>query len=210
MIYRRRHETAFSQDERKRRLGEVLSGTVVYVPDGDGLTVHTTVECVTVRLWGIDAPEIMQRYGEASCAYLYGLCNGQEVRLIVRGRDRYKRTIGDVYLADGSRLAEVMIRAGCAWWYREYAPHESKLKELEKVARAEHVGLWRERNPTPPWEFRNQVDIVPMSPAALVWLTGRNRRYHRQGCSKLRGSRKAMAKGRAMAIGCRPCTFCRP
>jgi len=51
------------------------------------------------------------------------------------------------------------IRAGMAWWYREYANEQSpedrdRYERAEREARAKKVGLWREPNPVPPWEWR--------------------------------------------------------
>jgi len=52
------------------------------------------------------------------------------------------------------------VKAGMAWWYREYAkeqsPTDRRLYELaEQQAKAQRVGLWREAAPIPPWEWRH-------------------------------------------------------
>lgn len=54
------------------------------------------------------------------------------------------------------------ITAGLAWWYRKYASEQSaedaaayELSETE--ARARRVGLWRDAEPVPPWEWRKGV-----------------------------------------------------
>ena len=51
------------------------------------------------------------------------------------------------------------ITTGMAWWYRKYA-YEQSVEEsgcyefAEQEARGKRVGLWRDTNPIPPWEFR--------------------------------------------------------
>ena len=47
-----------------------------------------------------------------------------------------------------------LVDAGLAWWYRRYASDDRVLKRLEAGARAEKRGLWADKNPIPPWEWR--------------------------------------------------------
>ena len=52
------------------------------------------------------------------------------------------------------------IRAGYAWWSREYANEQSagdceRYELAEQEARASKIGLWREPNLVPPWEWRH-------------------------------------------------------
>jgi micrococcal nuclease len=39
-------------------------------------------------------------------------------------------------------------------WYRKYAPGDTELEKLEKVARDAKKGLWGDPHPVPPWEWR--------------------------------------------------------
>src|SRR5262249_47321577 len=49
---------------------------------------------------------------------------------------RYGRLVGDVLLPDGRNLGQELVRAGLAWWYRQYAPpKETALVQLEAEAR---------------------------------------------------------------------------
>ena len=43
-----------------------------------------------------------------------------------------------------------------AWWYRSYAPKSGALERAEADAQKERRGLWRDKNPEPPWEFRRK------------------------------------------------------
>ena len=66
----------------------------------------------------------------------------------------YKRTVAEIILPDGRNLNRELVRAGLAWWYGRYARHEAVLADLEVEARAAHRGLWADKDPIPPREFR--------------------------------------------------------
>jgi endonuclease YncB( thermonuclease family) len=46
------------------------------------------------------------------------------------------------------------VRCGLAWWYRRYAPSDRRLERLENEARRARLGLWSDRSPVAPWEWR--------------------------------------------------------
>ena len=49
------------------------------------------------------------------------------------------------------------IRAGMAWWYREYAKEWQDREDCareEEGAKSARVGLWKDAKPVPPWEWR--------------------------------------------------------
>jgi endonuclease YncB( thermonuclease family) len=76
------------------------------------------------------------------------------VTVRVKDIDRYKRTVGEVVLPDGRILNRELVRAGLAWWYRQYARHDKELARLEAEAQAASRGLWADKEPMAPWEFR--------------------------------------------------------
>ena len=129
--------------------------TVVIQPEGGGLFY----KC---RLYGIDAPEIPhenkpgQPYGEESTKELKRLILGQDVSIEIRDRDKYGREVC-VIRKDGSDVNLQMIKKGMAWAYVKYlkTPYASEYIDAEKEARGKGLGLWKQRNPLPPWEFRN-------------------------------------------------------
>ena len=41
-------------------------------------------------------------------------------------------------------LPFTLVKDGWCWWYRQYAPGDTVLEELEKAAREAKKGLWRE------------------------------------------------------------------
>jgi endonuclease YncB( thermonuclease family) len=136
---------------------EIFRGQVERVNDGDTLTLLTNdYERVKVRLYGIDAPELAQSGGEASKAALERLVRGLTVEVESIDVDRYSRQVGLVRLKD--RLINLeLIEEGQAWVYERYCKLASlcrSFRQAQKRARESSVGLWRESDPKPPWEFR--------------------------------------------------------
>jgi endonuclease YncB( thermonuclease family) len=76
-----------------------------------------------IRLWGIDCPESRQAFGARATQFTGDLAFGKEVSVQVKDVDRYGRTVGVVILPDGRNLNQELVRAGLAWWYRQYAAH---------------------------------------------------------------------------------------
>jgi endonuclease YncB( thermonuclease family) len=51
------------------------------------------------------------------------------------------------------------ITAGLAWWFRRYAKEQGaedrgRCEHAELEAKIRRAGLWSEKAPTPPWEWR--------------------------------------------------------
>lgn len=130
-----------------------FSATVVGVSDGDTITVLHDGRTEKIRLASIDCPEKKQAFGMQSKGYTSSLCFGKNVRVIVRGNDRYKRSIADIHLPDGTVLNERLLKSGFAWCYTKYTSDQS-LQSLEERARSDRLGLWSDTNPQAPWDFR--------------------------------------------------------
>jgi endonuclease YncB( thermonuclease family) len=132
---------------------EEFRALVVGVTDGDTITVLRDGRHEALRLHGIDAPEKRQAFGERAKQFTSDLVFGKTVVVRVGGRDRYGRTIADVFLRDGRSVNQEVVRAGYAWQYRRYSG-DQRLAVLEAEARAAFRGLWADPNPEPPWEWR--------------------------------------------------------
>jgi endonuclease YncB( thermonuclease family) len=139
-------------------LANTLTGKVVKVADGDTITVLEDNTQHRIRLQGIDAPERKQAYGNASRKHLADLVAGKTVTVEWDKRDRYGRIVGFV-IVDGQDMNLEQLKAGMAWFYRYYqkelSPEKRKLyAQAEGEARANKKGLWQDKNPVPPWEWR--------------------------------------------------------
>lgn len=152
-----------------------LAGRVVGVADGDTITVlDATKTQHRVRLNGIDAPETGQPFSTVSKQHLSDLVFGQAVTVVGSKRDRYGRLVGTVIVGTTNANLE-QLRAGFAWYYREYAsdvaPENRPIYEAaEANARAGRVGLWRDPAPVAPWAHRNPSAVSPTAgvPRGLV------------------------------------------
>lgn len=131
-----------------------FTGPVVSVLDGDTIEVLHNQHAERIRLYGIDCPEKRQPYGKKAKQAASALVFGKEVTLETHGRDKYKRTLADVLLSDGTNVNHTLVKDGWCWWYRKYAPGDTVLEGLEKEARATGKGLWADPHPVPPWIYR--------------------------------------------------------
>jgi endonuclease YncB( thermonuclease family) len=135
-------------------VSQTYSGKVVAVTDGDTIRVLHDRREQRIRVYGVDFPESKQAFGTRARQFTADLVFAKAVRVESLGTDRYGRTIGRVTLPDGRSLQAELVRAGLAWWYRQYAPKDAVLEKLEAEARRAGRGLWVDPNPIPPWEFR--------------------------------------------------------
>ncbi|MEG2076758.1 MAG: thermonuclease family protein, partial [Victivallaceae bacterium] len=133
-----------------------FKAVVINVYDGDTVTVvNDKDQKYKIRLWGIDAPEMAQDGGQSSQRYLKNLIDSKEVDIIVKDVDKYSRLLAVIYQGDRMINGE-MVLAGHAWWYENFAPNAVDLANYEQEARKYQRGLWRQKNPTPPWKFRQK------------------------------------------------------
>lgn len=174
-----------------------ITGKVVSIADGDTLTVLVDKTQHRVRLHGIDCPEIGQPFGARAKQLAGDLAFGKVVSVEVTGQDRYGRTIGRVILPDGSNLEHALVGSGLAWWYRKYAPDDTRLGELETAARTAKKGLWADANPIPPWEWRRKpgARAATKKSRGPYWLNTSSNVRHNSGCRYYKKSTAGKACG---------------
>jgi len=131
-----------------------LSGPVVGVTDGDTVTVLVSGKEVRVRLAEIDAPERGQAFGQRAKQALIARVFGKTVRVETTGHDRYGRTLGTIYLGT-ENINHWLVQEGWAWRYDRYSRSEELLR-LHGEARREQRGLWADKEPVRPWEWRKR------------------------------------------------------
>ena len=137
----------------------------LHAADGDSFTVRRldSGQKLNIRLYGIDAPEQRQAFSQVARRNLIALLKGRDLDVHPMYSDPYHRVVAVVYA--GSRKGEAPICvnaeqlcAGMAWYYPSYckAPFCAKWKRIEQKARTERRGLWQDRAPVPPWQWRRQ------------------------------------------------------
>lgn len=131
--------------------------TITRVIDGDTVAarINGQGDEIRIRLYGIDAPEKKQPYGQRATQALKSLIAGKRAEMEVVDRDRYGRIVA-LIRADGRDINGQMVAAGMAWVYPRYcrAACCGQWQMGENSARAAGFGLWRDNNPIPPWEWR--------------------------------------------------------
>jgi endonuclease YncB( thermonuclease family) len=138
-----------------------FTGKVVAVLDGDSLMVLDGRQQVEVRLHGVDAPEGGQAFGNVCKRTLSNLVFGKTAAVQVMDIDRYKRRVSRLTV-DERDVGLEMIRAGCAWHYRQYSD-DAGYAAAETEARRARRGLWQDAAPVAPWNYRRSRD--PRAPA---------------------------------------------
>jgi micrococcal nuclease len=122
---------------------------VCSVHDGDTLT---TCDGLKVRLLGIDAPELAQRFGPPSRKTLKSLVQGQSVSLSCTGRS-YDRRVCTVF-KNGRNINEEMVSLGAAFDYPQYS--HGAFRAAQSEAQAQRVGMWKTGNGgIRPWDYRH-------------------------------------------------------
>jgi len=133
-----------------------FSGEVVNISDGDTITVLSdNNKLLTIRLYGIDSPEKAQAFGQKARKFTKKMVSEKIVLIEKVDKDRYGRTVGIVKI-NGTILNEELIKKGFAWQYEKYCkrPECNIWKTYEIEAKTKKIGLWVDKSPIPPWDFR--------------------------------------------------------
>ena len=138
---------------------DTLSGHVSRVTDGDSIDIlvgsNTQFE---IQLQGIDAPETGQAYGTKSKQHLSDSLTGKFVVVEYERLDRNGQILGKVLLG-GEDMNLEQVRTGLAWHDKGFQDEQSiaervRYSDAEMDARRYKRGLWADRRPVPPWDYR--------------------------------------------------------
>lgn len=136
--------------------GDTLTGPAVKIIDGDTfdllLSDNTTVR---IRMHGIDCPERGQAFYKVCRNALGDLCGAGPLKVVMRDKDRYGRTVADVYNARSQWVNYELVAGGFAWHYTKY-DNDDRLARAEVSARAACKGLWADAAPVAPWDWRRE------------------------------------------------------
>ncbi len=152
----------------EKRAASVVSFTakVTGVYDGDTFTAKRRGGVIVkIRLAGIDAPELSQRYGEESREILVKLLGDDSVRVQSLETDRYGREIAIVTVGK-TNINEKMVLSGAAWFYADY-PNGKDYSIGQLQACKEKKGLWAETGAIPPWLYRKLDSVGSFGHAAI-------------------------------------------
>lgn len=127
------------------------------VVDGDTIYVLIGGKKQTIRLIGVDTPEMVdprrpvQCFGKEASAFIKSLLTGKSVRLEVDetqdNKDKYNRLLRYVYLEDGTLVNQELIVHGYGHEYTYEVPYkyQEAFIQAEKTAQLEKKGLWGDK-----------------------------------------------------------------
>lgn len=159
---------------------------VIKVIDGDTIVVDLNGKDETIRIIGIDTPELVdprkpvQCFAKEASDKAKSILTDQFVFLEADPtqdeRDKYDRSLRYVFLKNSADYGKMMIEEGYAHEYTYQVPYkfQKEYKEAEKQAREAKRGLWADNaclTPTPtiiliptsppPTQQQSQIYVVP-------------------------------------------------
>jgi endonuclease YncB( thermonuclease family) len=176
-------------------------GKVARVIDGDTIAIEGGPK---IRLTGVNTPERGQPLYEEATAFTASLVAGRAVRWLHdrEARDAYGRDLAYVFADDGRFVQAELVRRGYAYCYR-WEPNThfaEQFLELQRLARADGLGLW---------------SLPPPPPCAEYVSETRSHVFHRPDCrhaEKIPASRclRWSSRTEALDTGRNPCRDCNP
>lgn len=127
---------------------------IVRVVDGDTVVVELNGTPTTLRLIGLDTPEVVDPRKPVQCFGIEASDRAKELLMNTSVRiehdesqgilDKYGRTLAYIFLPDGTNFAQRMIAGGYAHEYTYRLPYKYQpdFKAAEKAARESRRGLW--------------------------------------------------------------------
>lgn len=142
---------------------------VVSVYDGDTIKAIKDENEITIRLVGIDAPEISHKKhipGQPFCMkskeYLSSLVLNKVVHIKFYGEDETGKSLGEIF-ADKVNINIEMINAGLAEVYRGPPAKDLKMsfyRDAERKAKEDVKGIWELRDQYfSPWDWREMYNM---------------------------------------------------
>lgn len=131
---------------------------VTKIVDGDTIKVDIGGSIETVRMIGVDTPEIkdprktVQCFGKEASEKTKELLENQMVRLEADStqtdRDKYSRLLRYIYLENGTFINKKLIEEGFAFEYTYQVPYfyQAEFKAVQKLAEINNLGLWNENS----------------------------------------------------------------
>ena len=132
----------------------VLDGFVETVTDGDTIKIKSSDKIYIVRLYGIDAPEKNQPYGNNSTKFLKDKIENKHISVNFSSKDKYGRIVGKVYHNE-TYINEYLIKNGKAWHYKKYS-NDKDLNNAENFAKENRLGIWKFESVIAPWDWRKK------------------------------------------------------
>ncbi len=163
---------------------ELFSNTLEYGELEDSLTI--------IRLSQIDTPELKQKGGQIVTQYLRRKLLFKSIRIFESGNsDTAGLMNAHVWyeLKDGKNwrnINEEMVSDGMAWV--DKFSYDEDLKRIEIKAKKNKKGIFKAKNPMPPWMFRSKKKKIKHKLSSFSDCTKRSHKV----CGTMRNCEEAM------------------
>ena len=118
---------------------EIVETTILagpcWVVGGDTIRIQNK----SIRIAGIDAPELNHPYGQNAKRALMQMCKGRTVSAHLHPDSSYDRLVATCYLDDGRDIAAELVKAGLALDWPKFSRGKYRHLEVEGARKK----LWR-------------------------------------------------------------------
>ncbi len=132
-------------------------GKIGRIWGGDNFEVVHDNKVHFVYLRGIDSPAPGQFGRDLAEAKTSSLAKGKTVTVNVIEHDAWMCEVSDVMIPGENPdqpidLGQALLAAGLAWFDNSSGPYSENYRAAQAQAREKRIGIWSQKNPTPPWE----------------------------------------------------------
>ena len=139
-----------------------LRGKIKRAWGGDNFEVGQQEQLHYFFLVGVDCPEPGQPYYDEARNFLLDQTRDREIEMQVIRYDELKREVGHAWYTNdqGERvnLAIELLKRGYGWYNGKVFENSEAYAVAMEGARGNQRGLWQDPDPTPPWDYWQQVE----------------------------------------------------
>lgn len=140
---------------------------VTKVVAADVYEITRGVDTETVRLFGADAPELEQPFGDKAAEYVRAKILNKSVPMTEKTRDDGGLAVMEVVLPEIGSLGLHLVEVGYAWWDERNAGENVDLRKANAKAIVAEVGLWSDAAALSPWDYRHSHSLGDFSYALV-------------------------------------------
>ncbi len=146
-----------------------MRAMITYIVDGDTVVVQVGHDEFTLDLYGIDCPEIGQRFGRVAAQYVDANLLGTSLTLSLAQSESTNRIQGRLFDNDGEDIQLRMLSLGLAWTAPYIFDGKLRYQREQHNAKQSRKGLWVETGQVPPWQFEFESNSIAAREPAGRW-----------------------------------------
>lgn len=143
-------------EARKKKKKEIqkISGVIQKCHDGDTCRLIVNKKILKIRFFGIDTPELSQRYGKQAQVFTESTLKGKTVDLECDGSS-FDRLTCTVFL-EGRNINREIVQKGWAYDSTKYS--KGLYAADAAAAKTTKAGMWKDENLVSPYCFRHKTN----------------------------------------------------